>query len=105
MQSQFAGIDMRVVSDYHDKWSSSISTAHITDFPIYGSRLETINQRMTDWRPLHLKDLRYRPYRGSVTYYAFIFAAIFGVLGIAQLVLSIVSVATGGSKGQSIIIL
>jgi hypothetical protein len=104
MASQFEGINMFVVRDYHDNWSNCISLAHITDFPIYGSRLLAIHQRMADWRPLHLRDLRHRPYRDSVAYYAFMFAAIFGLLGIASLVVGIYTAATGGPKAQSNII-
>lgn len=89
---------MKVVRDYGDHWSGGISSAHISDFPIYASRLEYIHQRMADWRPLHIFDLRHLPYRDPLAYYALIFAVLFGVLSIASLVVGIVSLKTGSNS-------
>lgn len=89
MRSQFSGIDMNIIRDYRDRWSGNISSVHISDFPIYGSRLQHIHQRMTDWRPLHVLDLRHQPYRDPLSYYAFCFAIFFGGLGIGSLVFTI----------------
>lgn len=89
MRSQFEGIDMDIVGDYRDRWSANISSVHISDFPIYGSRLQYIRQRMTDWRPLHVFDLRHQPYRDPLPYYGFCFAIFFGVLGIGSLIFTI----------------
>lgn len=93
MNTLFKKIDMGIVNDYRDHWSGDISAVHISDFPIYGSRLQSIHQRMTDWRPLRLKDLRIRPYRDSLSYYAFRFAMIFGLLGGLGLLWSVISQA------------
>jgi hypothetical protein len=54
---------------------------------------------MTDWRPLQLGGLRHRPYRDSLTYYAFIFAVFFSILGLIGLGVGIYSTAAGGSRG------
>ena len=71
MRTQFEGIDMNIVYDYRDHWSGGISSAHVGDFPIYASRLEYIHQRMTDWRPLHVFDLRHLPYRDPLSILCF----------------------------------
>jgi hypothetical protein len=86
---------MEIVQDYRDRWSGSLSSAHISDFPIYGSRLQYIHQRMTDWRPLHVLDLWYQPYRDPLSYYAFCFALFFGALGLGSLILNIYSAVKG----------
>ena len=88
---------MNIVRDYRNHWSGGISSAHISDFPIYASRLEYIHQRMTDWRPLHVLDLRHQPYRDPLAYYALGFAILFGVLSIASLIVSIVSLKIGSN--------
>jgi len=97
MRTQFEGIDMNIVHDYRDHWSGGISSAHVSDFPIYASRLEYIHQRMTDWRPLHIFDLRHLPYRDPVGYYALVIAMLFGVLSVASLIVSIVSLKSGSN--------
>jgi hypothetical protein len=91
MRSQFKGIDMDIVRDYRDHWSGGISSAHISDFPIYASRLGYIHQRMTDWRPLQLLDLRYLPYRDPISYYGLGFAIVSGIVSSVSLIVSIVS--------------
>ena len=95
MRTQFEGIDMKIVRDYGVHWSGGISSAHISDFPIYASRLEYIHQRMTDWRPLNVFHLRHQPYRDPVAYYALVIAVLFGVSSIASLAVSIVSLKSG----------
>ena len=91
MKTDFEKIDMNIVDDYRDHWSGDISAVHISDFPIYGSRLQSIHQRMTDWRPLRLRDLGIRPYRDSISYYAFLFAVIFGGISALGLLWSVAS--------------
>ena len=89
MAKQFAGIDIEIIKSYQESWSYDVSTLQISDFPIYGSRLESINQRMASWRPSHPFDLRHLPYRDTVPYYAFWFAMLFSILGMASLGLNI----------------
>lgn len=88
---------MGIVNDYRDHWSGGISSAHISDFPIYASRLEYIHQRMIDWRPLRLLDLRHLPYRDPLSYYTFGFAILFGFLGVVSLIVTIVSLKFGSN--------
>ena len=89
MQSQFAGIDMEIIRAYRDRWSGGNSSVHISDFPIYASRLEYIHQRMEEWSHLHLFDLWHRPYRNSLGYYALWFGVVFGLLAIVSIALEI----------------
>lgn len=80
---------MDIIRDYSDHWSENISAVHINDFPIYGIRLQSIHQRMTDWRPLRLDHaFRHRPYRDSLPVYVFRFALLLGFVTVAGLVLN-----------------
>lgn len=102
MQSLFKGIDTNTVRDYRDRWLGNISAVHVTDFPIYGARLQSIHQRMTDWRPLRLDHaFRFRPYRDSLPFYAFRFALFLGALAAAGLILNIYNAVTNARKIQS----
>lgn len=102
MKSLFKGIDMNIIRDYRDRWSGSLSAVHISDFPIYGTRLQSIHQRMTDWRPLRLDHaFRFRPYRDSLPFYAFRFALFLGALAAAGLILNIYNAATSARKIHS----
>jgi hypothetical protein len=95
MASRFGGIDMKIVNDY-EKRSASISAVHISDFPIYGTRLQSIHQRMTDWRPLRsYHSIWYRPYRDSLPVYVFRFALFFGLLSATALILTIIGTVHG----------
>jgi hypothetical protein len=81
---------MKLVHDYQDTWSEDISAVHINDFPIYGTRLQTIHQRMTDWRSLRLwHSFWYRPYRDSLPVYAFRFGILLAGVTFTTLALTI----------------
>jgi hypothetical protein len=79
-------IDLELVRDYCKNWSEH--SLQITDFPIYGSRLQHIHQRMVDWRALVLRDIRFRPYRDPLSYYAFWFAVFIGSIAVLGLALN-----------------
>ena len=90
------GINIELIRDYKSKWVSAYYSSHLSDFPIYGPRLQHIHQRMKDWRPVRFRDLRFRPYNDPVPYFAFLFGVFFGALAVvsiglnvAQLVISI----------------
>ena len=76
------GVDMDVLRDYRNRWANDSSLSSLADFPIYGSCLRHIHERMLNWRAVTLSDVRYRPYQDPLGYYAFWFAVFFGVLGI-----------------------
>src|SRR5438876_10189856 len=101
MKSTFKGIDIDIIRDYRERWSGGISAVHISDFPIYGTRLQSIHQRMTDWRPLRPDHaLRFRPYRDSLPFYAFRFALFLGFLAVVGSILNIIDTAKGLRQGQ-----
>lgn len=83
--------DVELVRDYCKNWSAE--SLQITDFAIYGSRLQHIHQSMIDWRALVLRDLRFRPYRDPLSYYAFWFAVFLGSIGILGLGLNAAQLA------------
>jgi hypothetical protein len=85
----FGGIDMEIISDYQDRWlTGGISSVHVTDFPIYGSRLEMIHQRMKDWHPECLSDLFIRPYQNRLLFYTFWFATSLAIVTIGLAIYS-----------------
>ena len=51
MQSDFKGIELELVSDYCDRYRAGVPSVHMRNFPIYGSRLQTIHQRLREWQP------------------------------------------------------
>lgn len=85
-------IDLILVKDYCKNWSEH--SLQITDFPIYGSRLQHLYQRMVDWRALVITDVRFRPYRDPLSYYAFWFGVIIGSMGLLGLGLNAAQVAS-----------
>jgi hypothetical protein len=89
MDKEFPGIQMSIVDDYRDQWSGGIETVQISDFPIYGTRLQAIQQRMTEWRALSFAGLFKKHYRDLTAYYAFILAMIFGSLSVLGLLWSV----------------
>ena len=95
----YININMDLVQDYCKNWSEH--SLQITDFPIYGSRLQHIHQRMVDWRALVIRDVRFRPYRDPLSYYAFWFAIFIGLIGILGLGLNAAQVASNYRCNQS----
>jgi hypothetical protein len=82
-----SAIDLELLKDYQSYRPQT--PFQMTDFPIFGNRIQHIHQRMVDWRPLRLRDLYYRPYKDPVTYYAFAFAVFIGLIGIVGLVANV----------------
>lgn len=92
MQTDFQRIELNIISDYCDRYKAGIPSANISDFPIYGSRLRLIHQRLTEWHPQNILNLIHRPYGNTIAYYGFCFAFLFSVLNLVQLGLNIYSV-------------
>lgn len=98
MESQFEGIDMQVVRDYGDRWLGEISAIHISDFPIFGQRLQYIHSRMTDWRHFYIKDLFYRDYQNPLAFYTIWFAITTIFLSLAIALASFIFDVVNGTK-------
>jgi hypothetical protein len=62
---------------------------YLQNYPIYGGRLRTILHTMRAWRPHTFKHLMIKPYHDPLSYYAFWFAFIFGVIGLLGLTATI----------------
>ena len=62
----------------------------LEDFPFFQHRLRLIQQKMDEWRPQGVMELWVRGYRDPLTYYTFVTAIFFGILGIVGLAASIV---------------
>jgi hypothetical protein len=87
---KFPDVQAELIRDYQKHWSESIDAVHISDFPIYGTRLATIHTRMTDWRPLKVRHAFFvRPYRDTLPFYVFWFGIFIGVVGIVGLAMNI----------------
>ena len=93
------GVDMDLIRDFRDNYSPVQSDFQFQHFPIYSTRLQCIQKKMNEWRPHTLRELAVRPYQDPLTFYAFWFATLVGVLSfmslgaaIAQAIASIQSV-------------
>jgi len=84
------GVDMSVLRAFrYDIFPSNIPL-QLEDFQFFQGRLRLIQQKMDDWRPQRVRELWKRGYRDPLTYYTFVTAIFFGVLGIVGLVASII---------------
>jgi hypothetical protein len=84
-------IHLNMIQDFHE--SCSGSSLQLPDFPIFASRLQHIQQRMVDWRPIRVKGLFTRPYRDPLPYFAFWFATWLGFIGVVGVFLGAIQVA------------
>ena len=89
-QKYIKDIDLNMLRDFDE--SRSEPCLQLSDFPIFGMRLQHIHQRMVDWRPLRVSELWKRPYRDPLPYFGFWFATFIGVVGIIGVLLNIVQV-------------
>ena len=84
-QGRALGVDINLVRDFWENYSPIQSDLQLSDFPVYGSRLKHIRERMTEWRPQTWAELAIRPYNDPITFYAFWFATLVGIIGVLGL--------------------
>jgi hypothetical protein len=89
-QKYIKSIDLNMLRDFSE--SCSEPSLQLADFPIFGTRLQHIHQRMVDWRPLRLSKLLKKPYRDPLPYFGFWFATFIGVIGVIGVLLNIAQV-------------
>lgn len=80
------GIDLAVVKKFDAR-----TEFRFEDFPIYGTRLQNIIRKKTEWQPQNVWQLFKRPYADTITYYGFWFAFVFGCLSVVNLIVAIVA--------------
>jgi len=89
LKGEQLGINMDVIRDFRDNWSSVKTEFRLQDFPIYGSRLQNIQRSMNEWRPQTIRQLAVRPYKDPVSFYAFWFATVIRIVSILSLAASL----------------
>jgi hypothetical protein len=65
----------------------------LEDFQLMRRRLYELQKQMNDWRPQGVRDLFKKGYKDPLTWYGFIFAISFGLIGILGLAVAIVQTA------------
>jgi len=77
------GVDMTLLWEFQTIFSpvqpSDLTLQH---FPIYGARLQGIQDKMNEWRPQRIRDLLVRPYKDPITFFAFGLAVLIGLITI-----------------------
>jgi hypothetical protein len=85
--SKAAGYGLAIDIDFINNFAKAYCPEDLgfQDFPIFAARLEDIRKRMNDWRPQTLRQVGFRPYYDPLTFYAFWFGAIIGMIGLLGL--------------------
>jgi hypothetical protein len=99
-REQIKEIDLDILKDYQENWVASKGLSlQLSDFPIYGARLQHIRMRMKEWRPPRLRQVWRRPYKDPLPYYGFWFAVFLGVAAVTGVALNIAQLKQSRSSG------
>jgi hypothetical protein len=88
-RQQILRINVTILKDYEENWSSNDLSLQLSDFPIYGVRIQHVRKRMEDWRPLRLRQAWRRPYKDPLPYYGFWFGVFIGLTAILSVGINI----------------
>jgi hypothetical protein len=77
--------DVDIIQTFQARYAPSHADFGLHHFPIYGSRLRYIIKKMDDWRPQSILQLAVRPYNDPLSFYAFWFATIIGIVSVLGL--------------------
>jgi hypothetical protein len=83
---------MEILRDFRTRFSLVNNSLGLEEFPIYASRLQHIQRKMNEWRARNLRELIVRPYKDPISFYAFWFSLVIGVMGLLGLAASFVQV-------------
>lgn len=76
------GVSVKLIQQFHNDYFPMNSDFDLKHFPIYGSRLQSIQKKMDEWRPQSLRELTIRPYKDPLRFYAFWLATVIGLVTI-----------------------
>jgi len=88
--AQNLGVNMVILRAFRHHLFPENITLQLEDFPFFQHRLQLIQEKMDEWRPQKVTELWTRGYRDPLTYYTFVTAMFFGVVGILGLAAGIV---------------
>ena len=83
---QMLGSKIGLITTYQERYAPKHRNFEIYDFPIYASRIRVIMRTMDDWRPRSiLERIVFRPYSDPLSFYAFWFAVVIGIVTVLGL--------------------